>query len=555
MDTMATMFAMQSINSKRMTPYRRSYHYMAGLGLYENDGFSFTMGMLSGGYSWPDSMYLDTNVRNASRVALWASLLGYRLPATIHDLMVNRRLRNTAIWSRMMTRFSREHYEGGRAALYSQDSTIYQDAPYDRTPQVYLLAPRFVNASGGRYMRYAITGDTSKEFASAFTVPFAEFDYKDPASYAKTMQNMADAVSQELIHGNPVPKDSDFLSRPQTILPHGHVPNWSRAESVDKERANFLQYLPAMFGNPARFWMAENDATFKGFSYGYQYYGSNQWDTMNEMFGETGTDRHLRYPMYYPKDETDAKYNWEQYRYHESGQYEFAPDNNQHARARFKFYDLRNTPIKGDPQGRTWGILLVMARVSKDSNDTKYRSYARGFWEAVPASRFTLVADLKKYVLANNPSDNFPNKTSDGRHYRYTLTSGETVEMESLLGYDDNDGCKRNPIIRIWAAGKNWRKDKEDNRNLYLYDACDTSKNGQPAALMMAEELDEKFAYTSAINGSRIYLVNAAGGVMLVKNPYLGDQKFVTNSADYRQPTCSESMAARRPLNLCAELP
>jgi hypothetical protein len=446
LDYLAAKFAFQSLGMKRHAPYRRCSEYAQRAGLYEPDGVPYLFGVLAGGHSWPQDF---PRASNAAGHALWASLLGYRVPAAIHDYMLDK---HTGFWARMQSRFGRDHYRHGRHGRYfRKDGRAHTGGEPEYLPESYFVTPRFMNAAGGRFNRYPIFGDA--------------FDCKDGLC------------------------DLDFVARPHALLPAGHLERMNGVE--DLQRA-----VPTMIGD-ARPNRVDNSGTYKGFSYGYLHDGE--------------VDRHLDSPFTLP-----ALHRAHLYRV--GGEVELF--DRRDSRARFSFVDLSDVPGHG--------YYLVLGRVSKSENSACHRHYARGFWEVVPAERFASVAALADYVLQHNPAAAFTDVTEGpGRFYRYTMTTGEALELDDRLGYA-GEGCS-NPIRRIWPAGRDPDTDAPARLSELVHDRCDPDAVAR-APLMDVREVDSLHRFT----GRR--LAYAAGdGLVVVDNPHIG-RRLVLDSSDYRNP-------------------
>jgi hypothetical protein len=235
LDYLATAFAFQSLEHKRFGPYRRSAKYADRVGMYDNDGVIFMMGALAGGHAWPDDFQ---RVGNAVGHALWASLLEYRLPDAVHELMLHK---HTGYWARMHSRFASRDYRIGQPGRYlTSEESKRARGPIEALPELYFVTPRFLNAAGGRFNRLPVRGDTWKRVLGV--------------------------------------QDLDFLARPHALLPRGHLDQWKDLDAM-AEQAMLMQ-------GRQRYWRSDNSGTYKSFSYGY--------------LERPGRDMHLRYPMRYP---------------------------------------------------------------------------------------------------------------------------------------------------------------------------------------------------------------------------------------------------------------
>jgi hypothetical protein len=446
LDYLSTQFAFQSLEMKRLGPYRRSIHNVSTAGIYDNDGVIFMLGALAGGYVWPDAFFRSGN---AAGHALWAALLDYRVPPAVHDFMLDK---HSGFWARMQTRFGADDYGyGGPGHYFSSAGKPFAQGEPQFLQELYFVTPRFLNVAGGSFKRHDIMGD--------------------------------------VFIGNDGVHDLDFLSRPHAIIPRGHLSQWSDLSQMAGE----VILMPG----EARFWQSDNSGTYKSFSYGY--------------FHDGDKDRHLDSPLRMP-DSMLAHV------YHEGERTLFANDRD--SRVRFSFLDLSDV--------ERFGFYVVLARMSKSENSRRYRYYARGFWEVVPRERFTSVRALKDYVLHRNPNSAFSDVT-DGPHrfYRYTMTTGEVLELDDRLGARQSH-CE-NPIRRIWPSGVN--PDRAPSLPLadMIFDRCDP-KAIASMPLLDVREVDREFRLT----GRR--LAYAAGdGQLWVQNPYLGGG-IQLDSRDYRHP-------------------
>jgi hypothetical protein len=301
-------------------------------------------------------------------------------------------------------------------------------------------------------------------------------------------------IMGDLFIGNDGVHDLDFLSRPSAILARGHLSQWSDLTQMTNE-------VLAMPGE-ARFWQSDNSGTYKSFSYGY--------------FHDGDKDRHLDSPLRIPG-------NMQPYLYREGKRALFS--NNRDSRLRVSFLDLSAV--------ERFGYYVVLGRMSKSENSRRYRYYARGFWEVVPRERFGSVQALKDYVLHHNPDSAWSDAT-DGphRYYRYTMTTGEILELNDRLGVSEKR-CE-NPIRRIWPAGADPDKTRALPLSELTFDRCDRNAIAR-MPLLEAREVDHDFSFT----GRR--LAYAAGdGQLWVDNPYLGAGLWL-DSRDYRHPKRTET--------------
>ncbi|MFH2043791.1 MAG: hypothetical protein ABIK92_01435 [Pseudomonadota bacterium] len=467
LDYLSTKFAFQSFQGKRFGPHRRNSDYAKKLGLYENDGVIFMMGILSGAYNWENSFFNDFS--NSSGHALWASLLDYRIPDVIHDFMLNK---HNGYWARMQARYSTDHYKAHQGPRYF-DKNCYnyiRGKNVESAPEFYFATNDFMNISGGKYNRFKVTYDI--------------FQSSDNSKYLKHY---------------------DFASRPHLLMTKHNIPQWENDNDM-KEHVMFMK-------GRKRHWLSDNAGTYKSFSYGYyKYFGDAFSGSIDK--DRDNTDRHLEYPMRYPSF-------WDNipYRLIDGNKKEFSTSDK--SRVRFSFFDLTSL--------QNYGYYVVIGRVSKNENKKKFRTYARGFWEIVPRHKFANLTELKNSVLENNPDSNFNNKTGgDSKWYLYKMTTGETVELNILLGYDDND-CL-NPIRKIWPKGSNARSGRQSLISNHVYNRC--SKNDiNNFPLIEVKEVNRDFNFTG-----RKYAYSSGNGTLYIKNPFLR-KKLTINSSFYKRPT------------------
>ncbi|OUS32609.1 hypothetical protein A9Q99_00635 [Gammaproteobacteria bacterium 45_16_T64] len=354
LDYMATKYAFQSIAGRRFSPNRRNHGYAHRLDNYNTDGMIFTMGALSGAlqYQFPGDS-------NPAGMALWAMLSSYRLPEVIHDYILHK---HDGYWATMQARYSDKHYALHSRPKYFEGKVEWGKANnvrYEPALELYFATPEYMNVSGGTYERYKV-----------------EYD----------IANQENGI-----------KPYDFQSMPQVLVVPGASDDWgSRGELV-------RDYL-TMWGEK-RFWVSENNATYKGFSYGYFHAGGS-------------VDRHLDWPQRVPA-------HWPKpYSENEKSEWTIG-------RAVFRFYDLSNTTKKTLPANN----YVVMARVSKSDSYPPYRQFSRGFWEVVPKGRFKNIAELKEFVLSNNPPSHFNNKTgAKSKSYFYKMTTNDLLKLDATIG-------------------------------------------------------------------------------------------------------------------------
>ena len=447
LDYLAAKFAFQSLEMKRFAPFRRSFRYANRLDIYANDGVVFMFGVLAGGHSWPRDF---GGTGNAAGHALWASLLPYRVPETIHQFMLDK---HTGFWSRMQTRYSSEHYRAGQQGEYFRPNGRPYRRPETRhsIPELYFVTPRFMNASGGAFQRYPIFGDA-------------------------------------IIASRGV-SDLDFLSRPHALIPRGHIGKWKNIKAMARD-------VMLMRGE-RRFWKSDNIGTYKSLTYGY--------------VRGADADRRLDFPTSLPRA-------WRKHMYRERGRVQF--HGNRLSRVRYSFIDLS--------QVERYGFYVVLGRVGTHRDHPGYRHFARGFWEVVPRERFATVSDLKEFVLAQESEDRVSDTTSEGhRYYRYTMTTGETVELDGLVGF--RDGRCRNPIRNVWPRGADPRRDAPLDLSRMVIDRCDRKAVAR-MPLMEVREVGENYDFTG-----RVFAFAPGDGQVWIRNPFLR-ASLRLDSRNYRHP-------------------
>jgi hypothetical protein len=418
LDFATTKYAFGSFEGKRWSPMRRNHGYANTLNMHEQDSFVLLMAALSGGYVWDDvprpendprrglpfsqrqplnfyeqtwSGAQGTNMYQGLGLAMWGALSNYSIPEASHDFLLNKR---DGYWARMHPRHYHGEYEEHHWSRYfTSPTTRWTGNTMVFAPESYFVTPRFMNAAGGSMAGY-------------------------PLRSMWSVENEADPYDQ--------------LSKPIALLTRGHYGAWPDNVSygrcdgiwgthgIHRNTGNVTSTLLTMMGD-ARFWKSRNDGVYKSFGYGYYY---------NDTCGASRSE-HTMWPM-------DVPGSWSANQYREGSTHTWAKD-----RAHFRFYDLRNEH----------GFYVVLGRVSKSRNMDKYRKYSRGFWEVVPAERFASAAALKSWVLsdANNPARNFNDGTSgEGKWFKYKMTTGETVWLDIIVGFDD--GAHNDPILKIIDA-------------------------------------------------------------------------------------------------------
>ena len=457
LDFAATKFAFQSFEGKRLCPQRRNTEYAGRLDLYENDHVTLMMGMLSGMYRWNDDPNHEDcffSANNSGGHALWAMLLGYRLPDAVHDYIIDK---HQGYWARMQARITRDMYRtSNRPKYFRADGTLdFTSGNMEYAQEMYFATRDFMNIAGGKFNDYPL-------------------------------KNLTDVVDGANVY--------DFIARPHVLMTKGLFPGWGDSQATMTN--DVLNMVGQNRGSlrDRRWWVSDNIGTYKSFSYGYYYTDDLPWDE---------DDRHLDWPMSIPP-------SWAPHRYREGNTDTFGS-----GRAAFAFYDLRSLS--------NHGFYVVVARMSKSRNLAKYRLYARGFWEVVPRDRFTSVAALKSWVMAQNPPSHYNDTTSgDSKWYRYKMTTGEKLKLNIIVGFDD--GEVKNPIMSV-THPQGWDMDLAD---------VATDRTSQTVIeslpLLDVREVDANYLHTGRV------LARAGGdGHLWVTNPHRGSSLQI-HSSDYRQP-------------------
>lgn len=378
-DFTLTKFAFQSFEGKRLAPQRRQSSHRNSMSIYANDATVFMAGMLSGYYSWndtvallPDSQNLDLGryfptaySGNGMGHMLWGALfqdhnlLGnnvYTVPRSIHDFMLRKR---QPYWARMQARFYRRNYAKRHWPRYfAQGSTaIWADGPLEFAAELYYGASHVLNVAGGRHNDYPLFDDR----------PFDRWD--DKYLY-------------------------DFTHKPSYIMPRGHVRDWG--EGLTKMAEDTLLTTSGSNGK------GNNLGTYKGFTWGYA------------MTTQKGRRSGLAEPFVVPNSwlEPSAEAKDE----YISGERE----------VRFRFYDRT-----------TWwddwktGYYLVTGGLKDAGLGASHR--VRGFWEVIPAERFPSLDVVREHVLRSNPSNTAFSPSAPV--VKYNSTTGEVLELFQDAGF------------------------------------------------------------------------------------------------------------------------
>ncbi|MEE2787510.1 MAG: hypothetical protein VX589_09240 [Myxococcota bacterium] len=225
LDFLSTKYAFQSFQGQRFTPNRRNHKpaYNHKFNYMDTDGTMSIYLALSGANP---KIKLTAN-GNAGGHALWTMLSTYRIPAPVHDYMLNKR---NGYWARMHNRYTDDHYATHSWPKYFNKNGTFWDRPKERepVPEAYFATPDFMNVSGSRFERFKVKYDK---------------------------------VKTTVMGEGPV-TDYDFLAVPQVILTPGLTHKWSSLNALNQD-------VPLIPGEHARWYKSVNSGTYKSFSYGY----------------------------------------------------------------------------------------------------------------------------------------------------------------------------------------------------------------------------------------------------------------------------------------------
>jgi hypothetical protein len=164
--TLAAKYAFQSHYGKRTPPMRRNVENRGENGVYMNDYLASSFGILSG------AVVFDTSGTCRGRLCAYAegqqpgfgldsALMPYRLPRTIHDLMLRPDNGQTGFgaWARMHDKFTERHYLADTAPRYPLPSGLNQPDlsgdPVEAQAEFYFVTRDYMNSSGGISEHYA----------------------------------------------------------------------------------------------------------------------------------------------------------------------------------------------------------------------------------------------------------------------------------------------------------------------------------------------------------------------------------------------------------------
>jgi hypothetical protein len=434
-----------------------------------------------------DAPYM--HVGQEAGYALWAALSDYRVPAPIHDLMLNK---HSGYWARLQSKYFQHHYPVGVKVLISETGEpdnpfaawpVYGPAPNLETAlgfrpvsQYYFATSQFLNSAGGKNLDYypeqcGSVGADDKIFAIGLTCLLGPLFCEAGVGIVEGLLPLCQ--DRDILHAY------DVMSRPYTVIGKGRLGK-TTATDVTALRAETL-VMAGQTNTPGDVASSKNLDTYKGFSYGYSHYDNDD------------ESQHTSFPMTWPSA-------WNAYRLPEA-----VLD-----RGVFEFFDFTTAPTDHP----LYGNYLIVSRVSKSYNLDRYRTYARGFWEIVPGSRFTSGNEFRSAVLRRNPVSNYNDVTDS--YYYYTMTTGERVTMHPLVGSSFTD----KGILEIRAADGTVIPE-----GMYRFDL-----NARSQPLIEVWQLDQNSDFTG-----RELALAPGDGTLTIDNCYLG-QAWVADASDYLNP-------------------
>ncbi len=428
-----------------------------------------------------DAPYLDVaDEDQEAGYALWAALSSYTVPPPIHDLMLNK---HSGYWARIQSKYWYSQYPIHTSAILSETGEPGRPATatpsYDLAPgsgtfspvmQYYYATPTSVSAAGGRSLPF-LPEQCSGLGADDFGILSVSCLFTPPVCAVALS-----ALYAELPFCKDVDKlhDDDVLSRPYTVMGKGQLGKVHGNAYTDLATETLV--MPGQSDTAA----SNNLDSYKGFSYGYSHKDNND------------ESQHTSFPMLWPD-------SWSSFQLPEA-----VLD-----RGVFEFFDFTHAPADNPLTGQ----YLILSRVSKSENKDIYRTYARGFWEIVPGTRYASGTDFRNAVLSLNPASHYPDATD--QNFAYTMTTGETLILDPLVGSSYSD----HGIIELRAPDGSTIPP-----SAYQFDSSAT----QP--LIDVWQMDANSNFTGR------KLANAPGdGTMRVDNCYLG-QAWVIDAADYQNP-------------------
>lgn len=413
-------------------------------------------------YYYAPYSYKNMSPSGPGYYALWTSILDYRIPPAIHDFILNK---YDGYWARLQSRYTKDHYQTKITAEVSGTPS--------NPGHVY---PRYFKDNGDIY--------NEGEFSPVTQLFFVTNDYANVAG-GMFRKYCSDQVSADGF-SKTISKLRSYwtIAKPYTIIPKGNDVNFPQSHMVEQ----FEQKLPTMRGQLYDIHYSENLDTYKSFSYGYGTEGDN--------------DHHKEWAVSYPK-------TWE----------DKIVSTFSIGRADFKIFDF--TKDKSHPLYNTY---LVVAKISKQPDNAQWENYSRGFWEIVPAHRFSSYSKLVTYIKEKHTADrNFPDWSK--RHYVYRMTTGEQIML-----HDKSGSSKTNRgIIGIYDE-----YGTEIPLSDYFLDNNDLGKL-EDLPLMSVWEVDRDYNFT----GTK-YAWAEGDGRITIYNPHIGSTIEI-DSSDYKNPKRTET--------------
>ncbi len=134
LDYTSIKFAFQSYQSVRLGPYRRNAQFFQEKSLLGSDAIASFFGIQTGDVPLNSDNLLqfwEESARHSS-IALFSTVLNYRVPSMVLDIIQNRQCCYEAV-------METKHQVNGRL---------------ETTPEIYFIAPGFIVSAGGRYKFY-----------------------------------------------------------------------------------------------------------------------------------------------------------------------------------------------------------------------------------------------------------------------------------------------------------------------------------------------------------------------------------------------------------------
>jgi hypothetical protein len=251
LDYLATKYAFQSLHGKRLPPMRRNYEYRERVGVYQNDYLAGQFGVLTGATAFntePNCQHVNCAYgdRQLRGFALESALLEYRVPPTIHDLMLHPDNHHPGYgaWTRMQARYAEEHYGVGSPAHYPVPNDLEEQDPglsariqsgqqlIESAPEFYFVTQSYLNSAGGKYEHYFLN------------VP-------------------VNLVDESVTNG------LDVWSRPTVLLGDLDVGHWDGLSGAMEETFVLTGQRGVEAFQIWPFYQSRNTGVYKNFAYGY----------------------------------------------------------------------------------------------------------------------------------------------------------------------------------------------------------------------------------------------------------------------------------------------